>query len=105
MRLLKLLLLWSLIFSNYALASTVAKVTGVGTYGDSAIFVFFDRSIAHCGNKNRIDLAATHPAKQHVFSVAMAAFVGNKAVAVKCVKGNTFGIGNSSFIYLTNKQP
>lgn len=85
-----------------------AKVIGTGTYDDGSIYIFFDRTISTCRTEGRIDLAAEHPAKEQVLSIAMTAFVSGKSVRIQagsCVGDNPkFGTVGDSYFYLTNEN-
>lgn len=100
------------IFTTLSHANTspaiVAKVTGTGTYGDGAVYVFFDRPIASCSNKGRLDFSATHPAKKNILSIAMTAFISGKPVKVRpesCDGSKAvFSESGNSYFYLTNEK-
>ena len=103
----------AILSANIATANTlpavVAKVTGVGTYDNGAIYVFFDRAISSCNSAGRIDLGTSHVAKQQVLAIAMTAFTAGKSVKVhpgSCdgSKPKFEDIGDSYF-YLTNDNP
>jgi len=95
-------------FAN-ATNSVIAKVTGVGVYGNGAVYVFFDRAISSCTTASRMDLPTHHPAKKYVQSIAMTAFATRKSVKVhpSSCDGNTpkFDSSDESYFYLTNDNP
>jgi len=101
--------LFSVISLNANSGQVTAYVTGTGTYDDGAIYVFFDRAISVCGDKNRIDLAANHSANKNVLSIAMTAFTAGKPVRISAGScDNTtpvFGAAGDSYFYLTNEAP
>ena len=91
------------------MGGVTAKVTGTGTYDDGSIYIFFDRQISSCSTTSRLDLVATHPAKEQVLSIAMTAFVSGKSVNIhpgSCGgESPVFGTVGDSYFYLTNANP
>lgn len=100
------------IFSALSYANTVftATVTGVGTYGNGAIFIFLNTAINEPGcnvNSTRIDVPASNPNIKEILAVAMTAFASGKEIS-GAVNGcdpdygaPTLDQSYNSYIYMT----
>lgn len=87
--------------------SVLTQVVAVGSYGDQSIFVMFQDVISGCSGRVRIDLAANHPARDNVYSVAITAFSTGTSVRVRpdLCDGDIpiFDSTKNSFLYLDRR--
>ena len=82
-------------------------VTGAGTYGDQSIYVFFADAISGCSDTLRIDLAANHPARDNVYTIAVTAFATGAPVRIRPALCNggvpLFDSSKNSYFYLNRR--